>query len=208
MVKVRSIAEMGAYVSLLEYNNIESMILLKYTRDEQLESLFQRTAWVFDDKYKRPGYGAYDAFKHAVSEPSILDSLDLNEDEREVLINNINRRLTPQAVKIRADSEVACYGYEGINAVKAALRAAPPRYVMTTTTLERTEGLSVLNQAMAVIKEKIEEKRGVFSVQMEPKVVTDTDETELARQLERLERENAEVDGNYNVEETEAKAED
>lgn len=38
---------------------------------------------------------------------------------------------------------------------------------MTTTTLERTEGLSVLNQAMTVIKEKIEEKRGVFNVQME-----------------------------------------
>ncbi|EDL08749.1 mCG118545 [Mus musculus] len=123
--------------------------------DEQLESLFQRTAWVFDDKYKRPGYGAYDAFKHAVSDPSILDSLDLNEDERKVLINNINRRLTPQAVKIRADIEVACYGYEGIDDVKEALRAdlncstetmpiksnliAPPRYVMTTTTLERTE---------------------------------------------------------------------
>ncbi|XP_035167461.1 eukaryotic translation initiation factor 2 subunit 1 [Oxyura jamaicensis] len=138
MVNVRSIAEMGAYVSLLEYNNIEGMILLselsrrrirsinklirigrnecvvvirvdkekgyidlskrrvspeeaikcedkftksktvysilrhvaevlEYTKDEQLESLFQRTAWVFDDKYKRPGYGAYDAFKHAVS---------------------------------------------------------------------------------------------------------------------------------------------
>lgn len=43
---------------------------------------------------------------------------------------------------------------------------------MTTTTLERTEGLSVLNQAMAVIKEKIEEKRGVFNVQMEVRSVT------------------------------------
>lgn len=41
--------------------------VLEYTKDEQLESLFQRTAWVFDDKYKKPGYGAYDAFKHAVS---------------------------------------------------------------------------------------------------------------------------------------------
>lgn len=41
---------------------------------------------------------------------------------------------------------------------------------MTTTTLERTEGLSVLNQAMAVIKEKIEEKRGVFNVQMEVRI--------------------------------------
>lgn len=116
-----------------------------------------------------------------------------------------------------ADIEVACYGYEGIDAVKEALRAglgcsteampikvsvrwctasisledvlwivgvnvvvlvvvpqinliAPPRYVMTTTTLERTEGLSVLNQAMAAIKEKIEEKRGVFNIQMEVSV--------------------------------------
>uniref|UniRef100_A0A671U8T3 Eukaryotic translation initiation factor 2 subunit 1 n=1 Tax=Sparus aurata TaxID=8175 RepID=A0A671U8T3_SPAAU len=286
MVNVRSIAEMGAYVSLLEYNNIEGMILLselsrrrirsinklirigrnecvvvirvdkekgyidlskrrvspeeaikcedkftksktvysilrhvaevlEYSKDEQLESLYQRTAWVFDEKYKRPGYGAYDVFKQAVSDPAILDGLDLTEEERNVLIDNINRRLTPQAVKIRADIEVACYGYEGIDAVKEAIAVgvninliAPPRYVMTTTTLERTEGLSVLNQAMAAIKEKIEEKRGVFNIQMEPKVVTDTDETELARQLERLERENAEVDGDDDAEEMEAKAED
>ncbi|XP_032774450.1 LOW QUALITY PROTEIN: eukaryotic translation initiation factor 2 subunit 1-like [Rattus rattus] len=295
MVTVRSIAEMGAYVSLLEYNNIEGMVLLselsrrrirsitkliqigrnecvvvirvdkekgyidlskrrvspeeavkcedqftksktvysilrhvaevlEYTKDEQLESLFQRTAWVFGDKYKRPGYGAYDALKHAVSDPSILDSLDMNEDDREVLVNNINRRLTPQAVKIQADLEVACHGYELIDAVKEALRAglncstetmpikinliAPPRYVMTTTSLERTEGVFVLNQAMAVIKEKIKEKRRVFNVQMESKVVTETDETELARQLERLERENAEVDGDDDAEDIEAKPKD
>lgn len=43
---------------------------------------------------------------------------------------------------------------------------------------------------------------------VQPKVVTDTDETELARQLERLERENAEVDGDDDAEEMEAKAED
>lgn len=56
-------------------------------------------------------------------DPSILDDLDLTEEERAVLIDNINRRLTPQAVKIRADIEVACYGYEGIDAVKEALKA-------------------------------------------------------------------------------------
>lgn len=43
---------------------------------------------------------------------------------------------------------------------------------------------------------------------IQPKVVTDTDETELARQLERLERENAEVDGDDDAEEMAAKAED
>lgn len=36
------------------------------------------------------------------SDPAILDGLDLTEEERSVLIDNINRRLTPQAVKIRA----------------------------------------------------------------------------------------------------------
>lgn len=35
-------------------------------------------------------------------DPAILDGLDLTEEERSVLIDNINRRLTPQAVKIRA----------------------------------------------------------------------------------------------------------
>lgn len=81
-------------------------------------------------------------------DPSILDGLDLTEEEKGELIDNINRRLTPQAVKIRAgirrleevasslfserntmtpfpraDIEVACYGYDGIDAVKDALRA-------------------------------------------------------------------------------------
>nr|XP_032816204.1 eukaryotic translation initiation factor 2 subunit 1-like [Petromyzon marinus] len=171
------------------------------------ESLYQRTALVFDEKYNKPGYGAYDAFKLAVSDPSVLDGLDLTEEEKGFLLENIHRRLTPQAVKIRADIEVACYGYEGIDAVKEACFTekmpikinliAPPRYVMTTTTLERTEGLPLLNQAMATIK--IEKKRGVFKVQMAPKVVTDIDETELARQLE-----NAKVDGDDDAEEMEA----
>lgn len=30
--------------------------------------------------------------------------------------------MTPQAVKVRSDIEVACYGYEGIDAVKSALK--------------------------------------------------------------------------------------
>lgn len=40
-----------------------------------------------------------------LSDPAILDGLDLTEEERSVLIDNINRRLTPQAVKIRAGTE-------------------------------------------------------------------------------------------------------
>lgn len=43
-----------------------------------------------------------------LSDPAILDSLDLTEEERSVLIDNINRRLTPQAVKIRAGKNIPC----------------------------------------------------------------------------------------------------
>ncbi|KAF7996249.1 hypothetical protein HCN44_001881 [Aphidius gifuensis] len=294
MVNVRSIAEMGAYVHLLEYNNIEGMILLSelsrrrirsinklirvgktepvvvirvdkekgyidlskrrvsaedvekcteryakakavnsilrhiaellhYDTDEQLEELYQKTAWYFEEKYKKQKASAYDFFKQAVTDPSILAECGLDESTRDVFVSNIKRKLTSQAVKIRADVEVACYGYEGIDAVKAALKAglalstedlpikinliAPPLYVMTTSTPEKSDGLKALNDAIKVIDEKITELGGVFNIQMAPKVVTATDEAELARQMERAEMENAEVAGDDDEEEVEGMGE-
>lgn len=290
MVNVRSIAEMGAYVHLLEYNNIEGMILLSelsrrrirsinklirvgktepvvvirvdkekgyidlskrrvsaedvekcteryakakavnsilrhvaellhYDNDDQLEELYQKTAWHFEEKYKKQKASAYDFFKQSVLDPSILAECGLDEHTKEVLLNNIKRKLTSQAVKIRADVEVACYGYEGIDAVKAALKAglalstdelpikinliAPPLYVMTTSTPEKQDGLKALNDAIDVIQNKITTLGGVFNVQMAPKVVTATDEAELAKQMERAELENAEVAGDDDEEEVE-----
>lgn len=281
MVNVRAIAEMGAYVYLLEYNNIEGMILLselsrrrirsinklirvgktepvvvirvdkekgyidlskrrvsaedvekcterfakakavnsilrhvadilKFETDEQLEELYQKTAWHFEEKYKSKA-AAYDVFKQAVVDPSILDECGLEENTREVLLNNIRRKLTSQAVKIRADIECACYEYEGIDAVKEALRAgletsteelpikinliAPPLYVMTTSTPEKADGLKALENAIERIRETITKLGGVFTVNMAPKVVTATDEADLARRMERAEAENAQVDG-------------
>lgn len=286
MVNVRSIAEMGAYVHLLEYNNIEGMILLselsrrrirsinklirvgrsecvvvirvdkdkgyidlskrrvspeevckceekfakakavnsilrhvgelmKFSTSEQLEELYKKTAWFFDEKYKKPG-AAYEAFKHAVTNPEILDECAIDDKTKEVLIENIKRRLTPQAVKIRADIEVACTNYEGVDAVKRALKKglelstesmpikinliAPPLYVMTTATLERTEGMALLNKAIATIKQDIEEAGGIFNIQQQPRFVSDTDEIELAKQMQRLEEENREISGDENSE--------
>lgn len=289
MVNVRSIAEMGAYVHLLEYNNIEGMILLSelsrrrirsinklirvgktepvvvirvdkekgyidlskrrvsaedvekcterfakakavnsilrhvaellnYETDDQLEELYQKTAWPFEEKMKKKA-SAYDFFKQAVLDPSILGDCGLDDEAKEVLLNNIKRKLTSQAVKIRADIEVACYGYEGIDAVKTALKAglacsteelpikinliAPPLYVMTTSTPEKQDGLKALQIAIDKIQESISSLGGVFQIQMAPKVVTATDEAELARQMEKAELENAEVAGDDDEEEIE-----
>lgn len=290
MVNVRSIAEMGAYVHLLEYNDIEGMILLselsrrrirsinklirvgktepvvvirvdkekgyidlskrrvsaedvekcterfakakavnsilrhvaellKYESNEQLEELYQKTAWHFEEKYKKNKASAYDYFKQAVIDPSILAECGLDENTKEVLLSQVKRKLTSQAVKIRADIECACYGYEGIDAVKTALKSglelsteelpikinliAPPLYVMTTSTPEKADGLKILQDAIEKIETTINELGGVFKVQMAPKVVTATDEAELMKQMERAEMENAEVAGDDDGEEDE-----
>ncbi|XP_071964241.1 eukaryotic translation initiation factor 2 subunit 1-like [Antedon mediterranea] len=282
MVTVTSIAEMGAYVNLLEYNNIEGMILLselsrrrirsinklirvgknecvvvirvdkekgyidlskrrvsqeeiakceekfakakavnqilrhvgeimKYESDQQLEDLYTKTAWYFDKKLNKPGYGAHEVFKNSVSDPSVLAECNLDEPTLDCLMTQIKRRLTPQAVKIRADIEVSCYGYEGIDAIKGALSKgldhstedmpikinliAPPQYVVTTTTLEKTEGLTTLQKAIEDIKRSIENNHGMFNIQMAPRVVTDVEELELEKQLQQLEQQNQEVSG-------------
>lgn len=289
MVNVRSIAEMGAYVHLLEYNNIEGMILLSelsrrrirsinklirvsrnevvvvirvdkdkgyidlskrrvspeevikceekfakakavnsilrhvgellgFKNDDELDELYKKTAWMYDEKYKKQG-AAYEAFKHAVTNPEILDECEIDENTKEVLLENIKRRLTPQSVKIRADVEVACTNYEGVDAVKRALKKglelstenmpikinliAPPLYVVTTQTLERTDGLAALNKAIGAIKGSIEDAGGMFNIQLQPKVVSDQDEVELAKQLQQLEDENREVSGDEDEDEDE-----
>jgi len=281
MVNVVSIREMGAYVDLLEYKDIEGMILLselsrrrirsinklirvgrtecvvvirvdktkgyidlskrrvspeeiakceekyanakavnsilrhvgrllEYTEDSQLEELHQKTAWHFDRKYNKPG-ASFDVFKSAVATPSVLDECELDEHELQTLLGVIRRRMTPQSVKIRADLEVACYTYEGVDAVKAALRGgleftepempvkinliAPPLYVVTTQTLERADGLAKLEAVCARIKELIEAAGGKFDMKRAPKVVSDVDDAELASQLAALESANKEVEG-------------
>jgi translation initiation factor 2 subunit 1 len=53
----------------------------------------------------------------------VFEGLDISPETKEELITNIRRRLTPHALKIRADIEVNCFGYEGIEAIKQALFA-------------------------------------------------------------------------------------
>lgn len=90
----------------------------------------------------------------------------------------------PQAVKVRSDIEVGCYAYEGVDAVKSALRAgiacgddempikinliAPPRYVVTTTTMDKEKGIALLTEALAKIEESIKtyKSSGIFAISM------------------------------------------
>ncbi|KAH0493907.1 Eukaryotic translation initiation factor 2 subunit alpha [Trichoderma ghanense] len=279
MVNVKQIAEMGAYVKLLEYDNIDGMILLselsrrrirsiqklirvgrnevvvvlrvdkekgyidlskrrvspedivkceeRYNKSKMvhsimrhvaektqtpIESLYESITWPLNRKYGH----AIDAFKLSITNPEVWDDIKFpNQVVEDELKLYISKRLTPQPTKVRADVEVTCFGYEGIDAVKAALRTAeakntesmqvkvrlvsPPLYVLTSTCLDKAQGITRLEEAIVDIRTSIEAAGGNLTVKMEPKAVTESDDAELQALMEKRERENAEVSGDESV---------
>lgn len=104
---------------------------------------------------------------HSESDDDIFEGLNVDEDTKKAVVTYVKRRLAPQPVKIRADIEVTCFTYEGIDAIKEALLEgeslsvseapvkikliAPPMYVMTTMTLDKEIGVATLNKAIEAI---------------------------------------------------------
>lgn len=299
MVQVKSIAEMGAYVSLLEYAGVEGMILLSElsrrrirsvnklikvgrtepvmvlrvdrekgyidlskrrvspedvaaaeekfgksklvhsilrhvaeTTGEDLEHLYRQIGWPL---YRLHGH-ALDAFRAMVADDGAsafakLEELKANPPPaaipasaalksaksvltpavREALMKNVRRRLTPQPVKVRADVEMTNFSYDGVEKIRAAMRAAeaestddcpvkmvlvaPPLYVLTTQTLDKVKGVEVLTRACDAAAASIAASKGRLVVKEAARAVSERDDRLLAERLEALEAANAEVDG-------------
>ncbi|XP_019151364.1 PREDICTED: eukaryotic translation initiation factor 2 subunit alpha homolog [Ipomoea nil] len=302
MIQVKSMADSGAYVSLLEYNNIEGMILFselsrrrirsisslikvgriepvmvlrvdkekgyidlskrrvseediqaceeRYNKSKLVHSIMRHVAETMqvdlEDLYIHVGwplyrkYGhAFEAFKLVVNDPdSVLNSLTrevkdvgpdgkevtkvvpaLSEEVKDSLVKNIRRRMTPQPLKIRADIEMKCFQFDGVLHIKDAMRkaeaagnidcpvkiklVAPPAYVLNTQTLDKEQGITVLNQAIAACTEEIERHKGKLTVKEAPRAVSEREDKLLAEQMAKLTRENEEVSGDEDSEEEE-----
>jgi len=150
--------------------------------------------------------------------------LNLDEDLKKALIKNIQRRLTPQPVKVRADIEVTCFGYEGIDAVKSALMkgqststedcpiqiklVAPPLYVVVTTAIQKDLAIKALNVAIEAISTEIKKFKGELEVKIAPRPVHERDERELSSLLDRLEKEKNEQPEEGEEEEEEEEGEE
>ncbi|SPN97689.1 probable translation initiation factor eIF-2 alpha chain [Cephalotrichum gorgonifer] len=279
MVNVKQIAEMGAYVKLLEYDNIDGMILLselsrrrirsiqklirvgrnevvvvlrvdkekgyidlskrrvspedvvkceeRYNKGKMvhsimrhvaekvntpIEDLYKDIAWPLNKKYGH----AIDAFRLSITNPDVWEDTTFHSAAvKEELLSYIGKRLAPQPIKVRADVEVTCFGYEGIDAIKEALLQAeagntaetqvkvrlvsPPLYVLTSTCLDKNQGIKRLEEAIVEVRNSIAKAGGKLDVKMEPKAVTESDDAELQALMEKRERENAEVSGDESV---------
>ncbi|XP_024390263.1 eukaryotic translation initiation factor 2 subunit alpha homolog [Physcomitrium patens] len=117
----------------------------------------------------------------------------MTEPVQDALIKNIKRRMTPQPLKIRADIELKCFQFDGVLHIQSAMRkaeaagteecpvkiklVAPPLYVLTTQTLNKELGITVLENALNACTKEIEKHRGKLVVKSAPKM-DDTDPTE------------------------------
>jgi len=177
---------------------------------EPIETLYSGIGWPLNRKYGH----ALDAFKLSITNPDVWTGIEFPNDViRQELVSYISRRLTPQPTKVRADVEVTCFGYDGIDAVKDALRAAeratkdatdvqvkvklvsPPLYVLTSQCLDKATGISTLEAAIADIQRVIKGNGGGCVVRMAPKAVTESDDAELQALMEKREKENMEISG-------------
>jgi translation initiation factor 2 subunit 1 len=276
MVNVKSIAEnrLGAYVSLLEYNNVEGMILFselsrrrirsisklirvgrqevvvvlrvdkekgyidlskrrvspedvgkceeKYNKSKAVHSIMRHVAELTkkstEELYKSFGWPlykkfghAYEAFNLAINDPSILDVYNIEPSVKEEVLKVIKRRLAPQACKLRADFEVTCFEYDGIDSIKAALLkgqnsahsdiqikiklVAPPLFVMISTTHDKELGIQVLNEALEKIATEIKAAKGTLTIKNAPRAISEREISEFNKQLEELEKKSAPQDG-------------
>lgn len=111
---------------------------------------------------------------------TVFEGMTVDEDVFRELTALIVRRMTPQAVRIRADVEVTCFSSEGIDAIKKALiegesisteaiplkikLVAPPLYVLLTTTTEKQQGLDLLKESLEKIGSKIRSEGGEMRI--------------------------------------------
>jgi len=277
MVEVKSIAEMGAYVSLLEYDNKEGMILLselsrrrirsiaklikvgrvepvmvlrvdeekgyidlskrrvspeeamvaeeRYAKSRMVHTIVSHVAYLLKRNllelnqkltwplYRKYGH-AYDAFRQAASDPvAVFGEFNLDPELQDRLERDIKQRLKPNPHKVRADVEMKCYSFAGVQAIREAMRAAEacsteeckvdikliaaPLYVLTTITHNKKEGIDALARAVDAAAAAISkpEFKGELVVKDKPRVVSAEDDRLLAEKMAELELANQEVDG-------------
>lgn len=114
---------------------------------------------------------------------------------------------------------MTCFHYEGINAIRAALLkgmelgseelpikiklVAPPLYVMLCSAMDKQRGITLLNDAINVMRDSIRSHKGELQVKAAPRAVDERDDKLLANLMSTLELQNKEIDGDEDEEEEE-----
>ena len=164
--------------------------LLSVHTKKSMEYLYKNLIWPL---YKTHEH-AYDALKSILNgDDKILEGLKITDDIKEELIKILKVRLVPQPVKIRSDFKLTCYTFEGIDAIKESLlngekkgtEAIPikfrvigsPLYECSISTINKKEGIEVMNAALQEVKKSIEAKGGNFLLETNPEVLGENEKS-------------------------------
>jgi len=142
----------------------------------------------------------YDGFKSAWNDwEAFLEKYPaIPEDVRGFLKKNIDKRLKPLMVTVRAKVEITCFTVEGVEAIKRSLRAglaltkseekeslefddkdtnlsiklvAPPLFTVSVSTYEPAKGMKLVNKAVEAMKKSILESKGTINIKESAKVI-------------------------------------
>ncbi|KAL4496495.1 hypothetical protein ABPG72_014725 [Tetrahymena utriculariae] len=166
----------------------------------KIDDLYTKIVWPL---YKQFNH-AYDAFRFALNDETIITKIEIAAEVKEKLLQVIRRRLNTQPMRIKADFELRCHEYEGIDAIKAALLAGEaksrnkcdvkfeiigsPVYAGCIVTQDKNLGIEVLNEALKAVEEVIISKKGSYKLRTEPKIYGDKAQDNL-EMLEKAEEE-------------------
>lgn len=148
-----------------------------------LEEFYKQVGWPLYRKYDH----AYEAFKKAANGEEIFEGLEVRDSIKQLLLKTIQHRLGTQPVKIQADIQVTCFSYEGIDAIKPALKAGQsfgtndlplkiqlvcsPEYILFTNTIDHEKGIELLKKSIETIQTEIKKYGGDCVIKTEPRVV-------------------------------------
>ena len=164
--------------------------LLAVHTKKSMEYLYKNLIWPL---YKTHEH-AYDALKSVLNgDDKIFEGLKISDDIKEELIKILKVRLVPQPVKIRSDFKLTCYTFEGIEAIKESLLSGEkkgtetipikfrvigsPLYECSISTINKKEGIEVMNAALQEVKKTIEAKGGNFLLETNPEVLGENEKS-------------------------------
>eukprot|EP00483_Globobulimina_turgida_P013575 UN13600 len=142
----------------------------------------------------------YDGFKFAMNnwEQFLIKYPNVPQDVQPFLQKNIEKRLKPQIVTVRAKVEITCFTHEGVDAIKRSLKeglavggdiksddnnnakddmnlkiklVAPPLFTVSVSTYEPVKGIKLVNLVVDAIHDSISKSDGTLTVKQSAQVI-------------------------------------
>ena len=162
---------------------------------QDLASVCKMISWPL---YKELGPNkTYDMLRRMVLDGSVeclksfCPELESKPEVSEALLTAASRKLTPHQVRVRALFDLNCFATEGVIAIRdavAALKAktpdqglvikliSAPQFLIETSGIGKENCVGRIESALAILKEEIESRGGIYKLRSPPDVIGDDEE--------------------------------